>query len=106
MYIKSEMIILARAISGLGNAIAYVVAPIYVKEISDDNIRGTTCSMVILAQNMGFIIMYVIGDLLSYRTVLWVSLAIPLVHFIVFFSAPETPSYLVKAKKIQVCGLV
>lgn len=102
IWLKSEVIIIGRAVAGIGNAMCYVVTPTYIKEISDDNIRGTLCSFLVLAQNLGFISMYVIGDLLSFKTVLWISLIVPVIHFIVFLSAPESPSYLVKKKKLEV----
>lgn len=38
--------ILARAVFGLAMGAAFVVAPVYVKEISDDSIRGTLGSLV------------------------------------------------------------
>lgn len=100
---KSEFMIVARAISGIGNAGCYVIPPMYTNEISDENIRGSLGSMLILAQNLGFLIMYVCGDLLSFTTVLWISFIIPTVHFLLFLLLPDSPSYLVTKGRVEVC---
>lgn len=101
VWVQSKWLILARAVSGVGNAGCYVIPPMYTNEISDENIRGSLGSMLILAQNLGFLIMYICGDLLSFNTVLWISFIIPAVHFALFLLLPDTPSYLVKKGRIE-----
>lgn len=54
-------LITARAIVGLGVSGAYVVTPLYIKEISEDSIRGTLGSLVVLAQNLGNLFVYLLG---------------------------------------------
>lgn len=94
-------LITARAIIGLGVSGAYVVTPLYIKEISEDSIRGTLGSLVILSQNMGNLVVYLLGEYLSYHTILWVCLAVPVLHMILFTTMPETPSYLLKCGKVE-----
>ncbi|XP_072948158.1 facilitated trehalose transporter Tret1-like [Epargyreus clarus] len=86
----------ARALIGFGSGGAFVVCPLYVKEISEDSIRGMTGTFVIFSQTAGNLLVFVLGDLLPFQTVLWILLAIPLIHFCIFLRLPETPSYLVK----------
>ncbi|CAG5049750.1 unnamed protein product, partial [Parnassius apollo] len=86
----------ARALIGFGSGGGFVVAPLYVKEISEDSIRGMTGTFVIFSQTMGNLLVFVLGDLLPFNTVLWILLAIPLIHFCILLRLPETPSYLVK----------
>ncbi|XP_045447507.1 facilitated trehalose transporter Tret1-like [Melitaea cinxia] len=92
-------LILARALVGINMSGCYVTCPIYTKEISDDSIRGALGCLIILFHTTGNLFLYIAGDFLSYRTILWVCLAIPTFHLILFMMMPETPSYLVKRGK-------
>ncbi|XP_059055769.1 facilitated trehalose transporter Tret1-like [Achroia grisella] len=94
-------LITARAIIGLGVSGSYVVTPLYIKEISEDSIRGVLGSLVVLSQNLGNLVVYIMGEYLSYEATLWICLAIPLVHLLVFTTMPETPSYLLKCGKVE-----
>ncbi|XP_075985369.1 facilitated trehalose transporter Tret1-like [Anticarsia gemmatalis] len=94
-------LITARAMVGLGVSGAYVVTPLYIKEISEDSIRGTLGSLVVLSQNLGNLVAYVMGEYLSYHTMLWACLAVPILHLVTFTTMPETPSYLLKIGKVE-----
>lgn len=94
-------LITARAIVGFGVSGSYVVTPLYIKEISEDTIRGTLGSLVILSQNFGNLLVYIMGEYLSYHAVLWICLAVPLVHLMVFLTMPDSPSYLLKCGKVE-----
>ncbi|XP_026318287.1 facilitated trehalose transporter Tret1-like [Hyposmocoma kahamanoa] len=48
---------------------------------------------------MGNLFVFILGDLLPFRTALWIMLAVPLVHFCILLRLPETPSYLIKCGK-------
>ncbi|CAB3244981.1 unnamed protein product [Arctia plantaginis] len=86
----------ARALIGFGSGGGFVVCPLYVKEISEDSIRGMTGTFVIFSQTAGNLLVFILGDLLPFNTVLWILLAIPLIHFCILLRLPETPSYLIK----------
>lgn len=58
--------------------------------------------MNLLLQTVGNLVVFVLGDLLPFNTVLWILLAIPLVHFCILLRLPETPSYLVKCGRNEV----
>ncbi|CAF4873776.1 unnamed protein product [Pieris macdunnoughi] len=92
-------LIAARALIGFGSGGGFVVCPLYVKEISEDSIRGMTGTFIIFSQTVGNLVVFILGDLLPFKTVLWILLAIPLVHFCILLRLPETPSYLVKCGK-------
>lgn len=74
----------------------------YVKEISQDNIRGLLGSLMILMQNIGILTMYAMGSYLKYHTVLWIVLGIPVLTMVLMLKAPESPAYLVKVGKTDV----
>ncbi|XP_038214623.1 facilitated trehalose transporter Tret1-like [Zerene cesonia] len=99
-------LILARVLVGFSMAGCFVTCPIYTKEISDDNIRGALGSLVVLFHTTGNLFLYIIGDILSYNTILWICLMIPTFHLIVFMMMPETPSYLIKRGKTEEAGRV
>ncbi|CAK1543384.1 unnamed protein product [Leptosia nina] len=86
----------ARALIGFGSGGAFVVCPLYVKEISEDSIRGMTGTFIIFSQTAGNLLVFILGDLLPFTAVLWILLAIPLIHFCILLRLPETPSFLVK----------
>ncbi|XP_047989536.1 facilitated trehalose transporter Tret1-like isoform X2 [Leguminivora glycinivorella] len=91
--------ILARAAIGVSCAGAYVTCPLYTKEISQDTIRGFLGTLVILFHTSGNLFLYIIGDILSYNTVLWVCLSLPTIHLALFLMMPESPSYLMRTGK-------
>ncbi|KAG6464086.1 hypothetical protein O3G_MSEX014270 [Manduca sexta] len=94
-------LITARAIVGMGVSGSYVVTPLYIKEISEDSIRGTLGSLVVLSQNLGNLVVFILGEYLSYKAILWVCLAVPILHILLFMTMPETPSYLLKCGKVE-----
>ncbi|CAG5055143.1 unnamed protein product [Parnassius apollo] len=94
-------LILARAIVGFGVSGSYVVTPLYIKEVSEDSIRGTLGSLVVLSQNLGNLLVYIAGEYLCYNTTLWMCLSVPLLHLLIFVIMPETPSYLLKSGKVE-----
>ncbi|CAG9570594.1 unnamed protein product [Danaus chrysippus] len=95
------VLILGRALVGISMAGSYVTCPIYTKEISDDNIRGALGCLVILFQTTGNLFLYIIGDILSYNAILWICLAIPGIHILLFILMPDSPSYLLKRGRIE-----
>nr|QTJ30784.1 sugar transporter 1 [Helicoverpa armigera] len=88
--------ILARALFGITMAGAYVTCPLYTKEISSANVRGMLGTLLIMSHTSGNLFLYIIGDILSYRTILWICLTLPTLHLILFLMMPESPSYLIK----------
>ncbi|XP_045505504.1 facilitated trehalose transporter Tret1-like [Colias croceus] len=94
-------LIAARAVVGMGVSGSYVVTPLYIKEISEDSIRGTLGSLVVLSQNLGNLVVFLLGEYLCYQATLWILLAVPLIHLLVFPIMPETPSYMLKTGKVE-----
>ncbi|XP_028040511.1 facilitated trehalose transporter Tret1-like [Bombyx mandarina] len=94
-------LIASRAVAGLACAGCYVVTPLYLKEIASDNVRGALGSLFILSQNLGYLLVYMAGDMLSFASVMWICTAIPVVHLLAFMTMPETPVFLVKQGKVQ-----
>ncbi|CAG4939620.1 unnamed protein product [Colias eurytheme] len=97
--VETWALITARALVGVTMSGVYVVCPIYIKEISDDSIRGSLGCLIGVFHTVGNLFLYVIGDILDYNTILWICLSIPFIHMLIFITMPETPSYLMKRGK-------
>ncbi|XP_047520585.1 facilitated trehalose transporter Tret1-like isoform X2 [Pieris napi] len=93
--------IVARILVGITMAGACVTCPTYIKEISEDRIRGALGCWGALFTAVGSLFSYIIGDYLSYHQILYVLVAFPMIHFIVFLFMPDSPSYLVKEAKLE-----
>ncbi|XP_053618522.1 solute carrier family 2, facilitated glucose transporter member 8-like [Plodia interpunctella] len=94
-------LIMSRAIAGFACASCYIVTPLYLKEIASDNVRGALGSLFILSQNLGYLLVYLAGDLLSFPVVMWICTAVPVLHLLAFLAMPDTPVFLVKQGKNQ-----
>lgn len=95
-------LIVSRAVCGIANAGAYVITPMYIREISEDHIRGSLGSLVSLLQNIGILSMFVMGTYLNYNLTLWIIVPLPLLLMLALFKAPESPSFLAKQGKTKV----
>ncbi|KAJ2952013.1 hypothetical protein O0L34_g4273 [Tuta absoluta] len=97
---NTAIIITARFFGGLtAGGGCFCVVPMYVKEIAQDDIRGLVGSLLIMFQNIGFLLIYAIGAYLSYFKVLWVVLWVPIIQIVLMIKTPESPSFLVKCGK-------
>ncbi|XP_030024401.2 facilitated trehalose transporter Tret1 [Manduca sexta] len=89
-------LLIARIVCGLPAGGCFNIIPMYVKEISQDDMRGILGSLLILMQNVGVLTMYAIGSYLEYQTVLRIALIVPIVTIVFMLKAPESPAFLVK----------
>ncbi|VVC99955.1 unnamed protein product [Leptidea sinapis] len=97
--VETWALVTARALVGVIMAGSYVICPIYIKEIADDNIRGSLGCWIVISHTTGNLFLYIIGDTLPFRTITWICLSVPLAHLLLFTMMPDTPSYLVKIGK-------
>lgn len=95
-------LIIARIISGIAAAGIFNIIPMYVKEISQENIRGSLGSLLVLSQNIGILIMYVIGAYMNFYHVTYIAICVPVLVALTMLKAPETPEFLIKQGKIDV----
>lgn len=102
LYSTTTTLIIARVISGFTAGGVFNVIPMYVKEISQDNIRGALGSLVVLMHNTGMFLMYLMGAYMGYYTVAYICLALPIISGILMLKAPESPAVLVKKGKVKV----
>ncbi|KOB73737.1 putative sugar transporter, partial [Operophtera brumata] len=67
--------------------------------ITSRAVAGLACAGCYV--NLGYLVVYIAGDMLSFEVVMWICTAVPVVHLLVFLAMPETPVFLVKQGKIQ-----
>ncbi|XP_022116303.2 facilitated trehalose transporter Tret1-2 homolog [Pieris rapae] len=92
---------IARTLSGLFTGGVFVVGPMYVREISQPDMIGSLGSIQVVLQNMGFLIIYLLGAYMEYFQVLYVMAAFPVLMAVLMLRAPESPAFLVKLGKIE-----
>ncbi|CAH2216346.1 jg15706, partial [Pararge aegeria aegeria] len=100
-YSSTTTLIIARVVSGLASGGCFNIVPMYIKEISQDNIRGTLGTLPTVLQTLGVFIVYIIGAYLDYFTMNCIILILPIVTILLMLKAPESPAYLVKQGKMD-----
>jgi len=93
------MLDVARLLAGMGKGITFVVVPIFVAEISSNEIRGATSSVFITLLHTGLLFEYAIGPHVSYDELSLINLSIPAVFLISFVFLPESPYYMLMKHK-------
>lgn len=94
-------IYIGRFLNGVSGASSLFFVPMYVSEISDDSIRGLLGSILVFAINLGILVAYILGGVLSLRVFAIVNLAFPVLYLIAFTLIPESPVYLVRQNRIR-----
>ncbi|PZC79341.1 hypothetical protein B5X24_HaOG216490 [Helicoverpa armigera] len=93
-------VVAARACAGLGGAGAWCLAPLLAREMCEERIRGAAVSALVLAHNLGFLLMYVAADAqIPHSIVVWSCLALSAAHCLLFLFVPESPPYLASSGK-------
>ncbi|XP_048007144.1 facilitated trehalose transporter Tret1-like [Leguminivora glycinivorella] len=94
-------LMISQACCGIAGGGVFCVAPVYIKEIAQDSLRGILGSFGILLLSIGLLIMYAMGAYLDFYTVLWIVTWIPILNLVALFIIPESPAFLVKRGKFE-----
>lgn len=89
---------------GIGAGVLFYVAPIYIAEISPKSIRGGCTAAFAFMVYFGFSVMFMIGNILTWRTLAIVGIIPSLVQLLGIFFIPESPRWLAKVglyKEVQ-----
>ncbi|XP_062551190.1 facilitated trehalose transporter Tret1-like [Armigeres subalbatus] len=92
---------IARFVAGITGGGILVTFPLFIADISDSRIRGILGSCLAFSGNTGILVIYIVGDFLSYRTVPVVMLIAPILFGIMMCLIPETPHSLLRKRKIE-----
>ncbi|XP_063710060.1 facilitated trehalose transporter Tret1-like [Culicoides brevitarsis] len=97
IFAKTVLVIcIARFIQGLGVGFVMCVVPMYMGEISSDEVRGAMGSFMQLFIVTGILYVYCVGPYVSYVALQWACLAIPVAFAVGFFFMPESPAYYIQ----------
>lgn len=77
----------------------FALIPVYISEISNSNIRGTLNSFFLLSINFGTLLIFCVGNYLSYNLISKINIILPVSLAIIFLFFPETPYFLLKCGK-------
>ncbi|XP_055595994.1 facilitated trehalose transporter Tret1-like [Uranotaenia lowii] len=91
---------LARFLAGACGGGVIVTFPLFIADISDSKIRGVLGSILAFSGNLGILVIYIVGDWLSYRTVPVVMIILPVTFSVLLFFIPETPQSLLKQRRL------
>ncbi|KAJ8676719.1 hypothetical protein QAD02_012506 [Eretmocerus hayati] len=86
----------ARALGGVSGAMGMFFVPVYVSEIASEANRGALGSLLLFGINIGVLVAFVAGSVLSYGAFALLGVAVVLVFVVGFYFLPETPVYLVR----------
>ncbi|KAF6202771.1 hypothetical protein GE061_003173 [Apolygus lucorum] len=91
----------ARFLAGTWSGTVSTVAPMYLAEISQPEIRGALSTLVQLMTNSGVVLEFLIGPAVSYGTLAILTGSVPLLFIILFSMMPESPYWLLSRGKTK-----
>ncbi|XP_048001419.1 solute carrier family 2, facilitated glucose transporter member 6-like [Leguminivora glycinivorella] len=94
-------LMVSQACAGVAGGGIFTVSPIYIKEIAQDSLRGVMGSSGMFLGILGQLTMYAMGGYMSYYTVLWIVVWLPILNLIALFKIPESPAFLIKKGKVE-----
>ncbi|KAL7024039.1 hypothetical protein ACKWTF_012880 [Chironomus riparius] len=95
------MLLLGRFLIGITIGCYMFLVQIYVGEISTKQIRASLLNFIHIFVFLGVLFSYVLGQLVSLRTLNIICGAIPLFYLIGFQAMPETVPYLLSKRKVK-----
>ena len=89
-------IIAGRMLNGVSMGGLTACVPHYVNDITEDSLRGTLGSIMVLAFNIGTLVVYLMGGFLSAFHLTIACAVVPAVFIVIFLPCPESPVYLMQ----------
>ena len=98
------VLLLGRAVTGLGVGVSFVVTPVYIAEITPARLRGALGAVFDVSINVGIVLGYVVGFAVetrvsranvAWRLMLGLGLVLPCVVLLTLPALPESPRWLV-----------
>ncbi|PON64388.1 Major facilitator, sugar transporter-like [Parasponia andersonii] len=92
---------LGRFLLGCGTGLVSYAGPVYMSEISPQNVRGIFMSVSTLPATFGRALFFLIGPVLSWRTLALIGVVPLLLATLGLLVIPESPRWLMKIGKIE-----
>ncbi|CAD7085149.1 unnamed protein product [Hermetia illucens] len=102
---SAAMLYAGRFLIGISTGSFCVVAPMYISEIAETNIRGQLGTFFQLSLTIGILITNFVGALVDWVALSTICLLFPAILLIAMFFLPETPTYLIKKGRRGDAGL-
>lgn len=93
---KHIHIYIAKALCGITGAGVFFLVPNYVSEISCDSIRGILASMIGFSLNVGILLAYILGGMMSLHSLGVIGAILSVLFLVTFIFMPESPIYLMR----------
>ncbi|XP_025602414.2 facilitated trehalose transporter Tret1-like [Athalia rosae] len=93
--------IIARCIAGVGSGMTYIVLPMYLGEIINDDIRGAVGAVVSQMMNAGILLTYCVGPWVNRMGLAGLGIALPICFSSIFVWMPESPYFLMMKKRTE-----
>lgn len=103
LVIKTDSVnvyILSRVIGGAAYCGVMFNGPMYIAEIAETQKIGRLSSLYLIVENMGTLIIYVIGSLFDFYALNVFSLAIAVLYFVSIVIFPESPVFYIKNDRL------
>ncbi|CAL8109366.1 unnamed protein product [Orchesella dallaii] len=99
MAAQISMLYIGRFLTGVGIGSLSLVAPVYLSEISQPEIRGCLGAIFQVVVKFGILFTYVTGCMLPYNYLAGACGVVPIFFFIFVAYLPESPRYLIATKQ-------
>lgn len=93
------MLLAGRLLLGMSGGAFFVMAPMYIGEIAQKDIRGALGSFFQLMVTIGILFVYILGYVTNVFTFSIVCACLPLLFALVFVTMPESPLWLVSRNR-------
>ena len=90
------MLILGRTLGGVGIGTSMTISRIYIVEISSHHLRGTLSAVYSVLTNLGTVLAFSVGFLISWRTLALMAAAFVALQSILMLPIPESPRWLIR----------
>ena len=89
-----EVLILSRALNGIGSGVSIPIAVVYISELAHKDSRGTYISIARIGIPLGIFVTYLSGSRLSYSMLAFTGTALSILQTFLLLFVPYTPTYL------------
>ncbi|KAJ3618249.1 hypothetical protein MTP99_006269 [Tenebrio molitor] len=99
--VNFPMLLVGRILLGIASALSTSPAMVYVTEIARKDMRGALLSFGSTFVALGTLLIYLKGWLISWRLIAWLGNIYVIVPFILQFTLPESPLWLISKGRIE-----
>ncbi|XP_031619027.1 facilitated trehalose transporter Tret1-like [Contarinia nasturtii] len=90
----------SRILNGIIGGGLFIIIPLFLSEIAIDRVRGVLGSTLILAENIGILLAFILGHFCDYYTTPKVVIALMIICSVLLFFFPESPPFLMKQNQV------